>query len=96
MNDNKLIKKEIIDTVSEKLSYSKKDVDIILNLIFDIMKESLLNEKTIEIRGFGTFFVKEMKEKKRFDFKSKKAVITKPSKKVIFKSGIDIIENLNK
>lgn len=95
MNENKLIKKEIIEIVSEKLNYTKKDVDIILNHIFDTLKTAILEERIIEIRGFGTFYIKETKEKNRYNFKTKKSNVSKSSKIVKFKAGAEISESLN-
>ena len=41
------------------------DLEKIFDLFLEEIIETLLNKKSIEIRSFGTFFVKEIKEKKQ-------------------------------
>ena len=42
-----------------------KDLEKILDIFFNQISDSLINKKTVEIRSLGTFFVKEIKEKKQ-------------------------------
>ena len=42
-----------------------EDLEKIFDLFLEEIIEALLNKKSIEIRSFGTFFVKEIKEKKQ-------------------------------
>ena len=42
-----------------------EDLEKIFDLFLEEIIETLLNKKSIEIRSFGTFFVKEIKEKKQ-------------------------------
>lgn len=49
-------KTELIETVSIKTGLSKKEVEIVLNCLTDRIKESVQNGRTVEIRGFGSFF----------------------------------------
>ena len=44
---------------------NNKDLEKIFELFLQEIIDSLLNKKSIEIRSFGTFFVKEIKEKKQ-------------------------------
>ena len=43
---------------------SKKNLEKIFDLFFENLAQSLCNKNSIEIRSLGTFFLKEMKEKK--------------------------------
>ncbi len=57
-------KSELIEEVSKELArlaseISKRDVEIIVNTIFDTMTEALARKERIEIRGFGSFIAKE-------------------------------------
>ena len=42
-----------------------EDLEKIFDLFLEEIIETLLNKKSIEIRSFGSFFVKEIKEKKQ-------------------------------
>ena len=42
---------------------SHKQINSILNSFFNSIESALKNEKSVELRDFGTFFVKEIKAK---------------------------------
>ena len=44
---------------------NKRDLEKIFELFLQEIIDSLLNKKSIEIRSLGTFFIKEIKEKKQ-------------------------------
>ena len=59
-------KPKIIRTLKNKnTNISKKTLEEIFDIFFQQITESLLNKKTVEIRSLGTFFIKEIKEKKQ-------------------------------
>ena len=54
-----MTKRGLIERVAEQTSHiSKRDTEIVVNTIFDSMKEALKRGERIEIRGFGSFQVK--------------------------------------
>jgi len=55
-----LNKTEIITVVTNKLQNKllSKDIDSVITLFIDIIKESLQNNEKISLRGFGTFSTK--------------------------------------
>jgi len=55
----KLIK--LLKQKNPKLNHSI--IEEFINLLFKSIKNGLKNEKKIELRGFGTFFIKVIKEK---------------------------------
>tara|TARA_Y100000768_G_C23537054_1_gene477525 strand:+ start:187 stop:468 length:282 start_codon:yes stop_codon:yes gene_type:complete len=42
---------------------NKLQLENVLDTFFKSIEEALKNDKSVEIRGFGTFFIKEIKEK---------------------------------
>ena len=54
-----MTKIDIIKNVSEKLGFSKKDSAVIVESVFDVMKENLSRGEKIKISGFGNFVVKK-------------------------------------
>ncbi len=42
---------------------NKPQLVTILNAFFQSIEEALMDKRSIELRGFGTFFIKEIKEK---------------------------------
>ena len=57
----KLTKAEIIENIYPEVRVSKKSIHRIIDLFFDELKEALLEDKVIELRGFGTFEIKTRK-----------------------------------
>ena len=44
-------------------SLNNSDIESIVNIFFEDIEKALKEEKNIELRGFGTFFIKKIKEK---------------------------------
>ena len=42
---------------------NKPQLEIVIDTFFQSIQEALMKKKSIELRGFGTFFIKEIKEK---------------------------------
>ncbi len=58
MPDRKLTKAEIIEEIHASVKVSKKNIHQVLDLFFEEIKNGLLQDKVIELRGFGTFEIK--------------------------------------
>ena len=54
-----MTKAEIIEQIYEKVGFSKKESAEIVELVFDIMKETLEKGEKIKISGFGNFVVRQ-------------------------------------
>ena len=54
-----MTKAEIIEQIYEKVGFSKKESAEIVEMVFDIMKETLENGEKIKISGFGNFVVRQ-------------------------------------
>lgn len=52
----------LIDKIHNELNYlSKEDITDSVNLVLDYLQQSLKEEKRIEIRGFGSFSIRQRK-----------------------------------
>ncbi|MDR2795269.1 MAG: integration host factor subunit beta [Spirochaetaceae bacterium] len=54
----KFTKAEIIDSVYEKSGINRSDIRLTIDTAFDSIKEALSGNRTVELRGFGTFEVR--------------------------------------
>ena len=59
-----MTKVDIVEEIYEKVGFSKKEVAKIVEYIFDIIKESLINEDKIKISGFGNFVIRKKKSRR--------------------------------
>lgn len=64
-NHDKLTKAEIVESIAETSRCSKKDIHFIIDSFFDEIKTALINDRTIEFRGFGTFEIRTRKGRER-------------------------------
>lgn len=50
-------KKELIKTISEKTGKYQKDISVVVDTLFDVIGDTLVNGEEIAIQGFGKFDV---------------------------------------
>ncbi len=89
---------EIIKLLKENNPHiNQSDLETIINIFCDTIKKGLLQEKNVEIRGFGTFFVKKIKEKYSARNPRTGELIYVPEKnKIRFRASKKLINILNK
>ncbi|MBI4238157.1 MAG: integration host factor subunit alpha [Deltaproteobacteria bacterium] len=58
-----MTKAEIIEQIYEKVGFSKKESAEIVELVFDMMKETLERGEKIKISGFGNFLVRQKRSR---------------------------------
>lgn len=63
--NEKLTKAEIVESIAENSRCSKKDIHHIIDLFFNEIKTALMDDRTIEFRGFGTFEIRTRKGRER-------------------------------
>jgi len=56
-------KSELISVVAEKTGFTKKDTEKVVNAVFDGIGEALAKGDKVQIIGFGTFDVRDRKER---------------------------------
>jgi integration host factor subunit alpha len=59
-----MTKADLVETIYEKIGFSRKESAEIVDLVFDLMKETLENGEKIKISGFGNFMVREKRSRK--------------------------------
>lgn len=86
-----MTKNELIKTTQEKFKrYSQKDIAIAVQAILDSMIGALKNNERIEIRGFGTFTMRERKPRVGRNPKSGAIVALGNRKVPFFKTSKDL------
>lgn len=64
-NREKVTKAELIEKIYEKLGVHRKDIHNVIDELFDQLKESLEEDRIVELRGFGTFEIRTRKGRER-------------------------------
>jgi len=88
-------KSDLIDVLSEKENLTEKDASGIVNLIFDGFTDTLKKGGRIEIRGFGSFSVREYEGYTGRNPKTGAKTVVKPKRSPFFKAGKELRERVN-
>lgn len=91
-----MTKSDLVAAVAQKRKdLSKKDIELVVNTIFESMTRSLIQGERIEIRGFGSFTVKHRDARIGRNPKTGAAVAI-PAKRVpFFTVGKELRERVN-
>ena len=88
-------KAKLIEKVSERVQIPSTAAKVIVDTIFDSMRESLERGEGIEIRGFGSFTVRKYGGYKGRNPKTGEFVDVPPKKLPFFKVGKELKEKVN-
>ncbi len=88
-------KSDMITILAEKKSVPVKVSEEIINTIFNSMTDTMIAGGKIEIRGFGSFVIKEYAGYSGRNPKSGLAVEVKPKKSPFFKVGKELKERVD-
>lgn len=92
-----MTKSELVETIASKVtSFSRKDIEIIVDTVFQSMGESLSEGDKVEIRGFGSFKIKKREGRQGRNPKSGESIFIDSKKVPFFKAGKEIRERINK
>ncbi len=91
-----MTKSALIDRVTEKVEgLTRKQTEIIIDTIFDSIKDTIAKGEKIELRGFGNFRLKQRRPRKARNPKTGNSVDV-PAKRVLyFKVGKALKDALN-
>jgi integration host factor subunit beta len=88
-------KSELIERLAEMLKLPSGKAEQIVNVVFDSMVKALEDGEGIEIRGFGSFTVREYKSYDGRNPRTGETVHVSPKRLPFFKVGKDLRERVN-
>ena len=88
-------KSELIRTLAEETDLPFEDASLVVNTFFDAMKESLIAGERIEIRGFGSFKIKEYEGYAGRNPKTGESGDVVPERLPFFRAGKELKEFIN-
>ncbi|MDH5201670.1 MAG: integration host factor subunit beta [Nitrospirota bacterium] len=91
-----MTKSVLIEKISEKVrSLTRKQTEIVVETVFDSMKEALSKGEKIEIRGFGNFRLKNRRPRVARNPKTGEKVQVAGKRVLHFKAGKGLREAMN-
>lgn len=88
-------KSELIEKLAERTGLNAMQAEEIVNLIYKKMRDTLVNGGRIEIRGFGSFVVKEYEAYQGRNPKTGQKIDVPPKKLPFFKVGKELKERID-
>ncbi len=90
-----MTKSELIDAVASRTNVTKSRAELVVNCIFDSMTTALKNGEGIEIRGFGSFTVRQYKPYNGRNPRTGEPVQVASKRLPFFKVGKELKEMVN-
>lgn len=88
-------KSELIKTLADQSNISIDEATLVVNTFVDCMKDALLQGDRVEIRGFGSFKVKEYGAYAGRNPRTGERVEVTPKRLPFFRAGKELKEFLN-
>ena len=89
-------KSDLISAIKEKTSLSRKDAEKVIDTFFDTITQSIVSGGRVEIRGFGSFMVKDYKPYIGRNPKTGSQIQVPPKKLPFFKVGKELKEMVDR
>lgn len=87
MTNKKITKQEFIDRVAKKANISKKDANIAVNAMINVIGDAMGNEENIVIPDFGSFKIQKYKAKKGRNIHTGESITIPAHNKIKFTPG---------
>ena len=88
-------KSELVKALADQANISLDEATLVVNTFVDSMKDSLLVGGRVEIRGFGSFKVKEYGSYAGRNPRTGEKVAVEPKRLPFFRAGKELKEYLN-
>lgn len=88
-------KSDLMEILSTKANLTQRRAEEVVNIIFDSMREAILEDDRIEIRGFGSFVNREYGSYVGRNPKTGEHIKVKAKKLPFFKVGKELRERVN-
>ena len=91
-----MTKAELIELLVERIErLTKKEAELIVNTVLKSISDSLAEGDKVELRGFGSFKVKERRSREGRNHKTGTRVQVDEKKVPYFKAGKELRERVN-
>ena len=88
-------KSELIERLAQRTGLNVMQAEEIVNLIYKKMRDTMVNGGRIEIRGFGSFVVKQYQAYQGRNPKTGEKISVPPKKLPFFKVGKELKERID-
>lgn len=94
--DEKLYIQDIIDSLAEKQGIKRADAETFVKSIFDIIKDALITDKIVKIKGLGTFKLTEVDSRESVNINTGERIRIESHTKISFIPDMQMRDLINK
>jgi nucleoid DNA-binding protein len=91
---NKMTKQQLIERVAAQTELKKSEVEVAVDSVLAMIAEALQANERVDLRGFGSFVVKERKERQGRNPRTGETITIAAKRDASFKPGKELIEKL--
>jgi DNA-binding protein HU-beta len=90
-----MTKPQLIDVVAVKTGREKAEVEVVLESVLGAIAEALQENQRVDLRGFGSFVVKEKKQRQGRNPRTGETITIAAKRDASFKAGKELTQSLN-
>ena len=94
LNSDRMTKQQLIEKVAAKTELGKAEVGVAVDSVLDLIAETLRSNERVDLRGFGSFVVKEWKERQGRNPRTGETITIAAKRDASFKPGKELTEKL--
>jgi nucleoid DNA-binding protein len=89
-----MTKQQLVEAVAVKTGQGKREVEAVVDSVFGTIAETLHANERIDLRGFGSFVVKEKKARQGRNPRSGETIMIAAKRSASFKAGKELTEKI--
>ena len=94
LHSMRMTKQQLIEKVAAATELGKADVEIAVDSVLDMIAESLRSNERVDLRGFGSFVVKDKKERQGRNPRTGETITIPAKRDASFRPGKELTEKL--
>jgi nucleoid DNA-binding protein len=89
-----MTKQQLIEKVVAKTELGKAEVEVTVDSVLELIKEALQSNERVDLRGFGSFVVKDRKERQGRNPRTGETIIIAAKRDASFRPSKELTERL--
>ena len=94
LNSKRMTKQQLIEKVAAKTELKKSEVEAAVDSVLDLIAEALRSNERVDLRGFGSFVVKDRKERQGRNPRTGETITIAAKRDARFKPSKELTEKL--
>jgi nucleoid DNA-binding protein len=94
LHSERMTKQQLIEKVAAKTELKKAEVEVAVDSVLELIAEALRSNERVDIRGFGSFVVKERKERQGRNPRTGETITIAAKRDASFRPGKELTEKL--